>query len=367
VTLGPSRHTRAALLVVVLAVVLIWTGSAATGRTPASADPSVGDARQRATALAAQVHQLEARTELATEQYDAIQEQLGQVVNRYVAATQQVGDLSAAAEALRVRKVQRIRALYMSGGQLGLYVRALDTNDIGQVMTQLTAVNNLLNLDSRDITAGNAKVTVAEVDQSRLDQLANERTRLQIAAQQAKQRVLGLLAERQQQLADADELVLRLVAEQEQRAEEAAAAAAARMLGTAPTAPITLPPGTPAVVVAAIDAARTRLGLPYVWGATGPTTFDCSGLTQWAYAQAGVTLPRTSREQWYAGPHPALEQLLPGDLLFWAIDPTDPSTIHHVALYIGDGYMIEAPHPGAVVHVTPVYLDGYFGATRPVG
>ena len=114
-----------------------------------------------------------------------------------------------------------------------------------------------------------------------------------------------------------------------------------------------------------MGAARQQLGKPYQWGATGPGSFDCSGLTGWSYEQAGVILPRTSREQWYAGPHPALGYLQPGDLLFWATNPTDPATIHHVALYAGADQMIAAPHTGAVVTVQPVYLDGYIGAVRP--
>ena len=93
---------------------------------------------------------------------------------------------------------------------------------------------------------------------------------------------------------------------------------------------------------------------------------DCSGFVRAVYNLCGVNIPRTSREQWFLGPHPSLDQLQAGDLLFWATNTADPASIHHVALYIGDGYMIEAPHTGAVVHVTPVYLDGYIGATRPV-
>jgi len=182
----------------------------------------------------------------------------------------------------------------------------------------------------------------------------------------ARAQVIGLLQESSSELSAANGLVLQLVLAEQQRAAAAAAAAAAAILNTAAAPPITLPVGTPSQVVAAIAAARTRLGAPYVWGATGPGAFDCSGLTQWSYAQAGLAIPRVAAEQWNIGPHPTLTELQPGDLLFWATDVNDPSTIHHVALYIGEGYMIEAPHSGAVVHITPVYLDGYIGATRPV-
>ena len=103
-----------------------------------------------------------------------------------------------------------------------------------------------------------------------------------------------------------------------------------------------------------------------MWGATGPDAYDCSGLTGAAYRAAGIALPRTSREQWYAGQHVDLGALLPGDLLFWAYDPSNPATIHHVALYAGGGMMVAAPHTGDVVKVQPVYLDGYVGAVRPV-
>jgi len=127
-----------------------------------------------------------------------------------------------------------------------------------------------------------------------------------------------------------------------------------------------LPADTPAAVVTAITAARSALGLPYQWGATGPDSYDCSGLTQWAFAQAGVRLPRVAADQWTVGTHPSLDQLRPGDLLFWATDVNDPSTIHHVAIYLGGGFMLQAPHTGDVVRIARVYLDGYIGASRPV-
>jgi len=120
------------------------------------------------------------------------------------------------------------------------------------------------------------------------------------------------------------------------------------------------------VVSAALDFARAQLGKPYVWGATGPDSFDCSGLTQAAYTAAGVRLPRVAQDQWFAGPHVDLGAIQPGDLLFWASDTSAPATIHHVAFYLGGGQILAAPHTGDVVKVEPLYLEGYLGAVRPV-
>ena len=79
-------------------------------------------------------------------------------------------------------------------------------------------------------------------------------------------------------------------------------------------------------------------------GAAGADRFDCSGLTSSAYRAAGVTIPRVSRAQWGAGPHVAVDRLLPGDLIFYGDNPSNPASIHHVGMYIGNGLMVHAPH-----------------------
>ncbi|MFI0570378.1 C40 family peptidase [Streptomyces tendae] len=111
---------------------------------------------------------------------------------------------------------------------------------------------------------------------------------------------------------------------------------------------------------AAVAYAYQKLGSPYVWGATGPNAFDCSGLTQAAYRAAGVSLPRTTYAQIDAGRRVPRSELLPGDLVFFY------SGISHVGIYVGNGQMIHAPNPSAPVRVAPVDEMPFAGATRVV-
>ncbi|WP_052423428.1 C40 family peptidase [Nonomuraea candida] len=114
----------------------------------------------------------------------------------------------------------------------------------------------------------------------------------------------------------------------------------------------------------ALRAAVSKLGRPYVWGAEGPDTFDCSGLVQWAYAKAGVRMPRVTHQQWVTGPQVPYAQAQPGDLLFWRNDPTNPGYISHVAIYWGDGKMLHAPRTGDVVKIVPVSTRNLAGVVR---
>ncbi|HEX3513956.1 MAG TPA: C40 family peptidase [Trebonia sp.] len=139
-----------------------------------------------------------------------------------------------------------------------------------------------------------------------------------------------------------------------------AATAATAGAGTASSA---------AVPTAALDtmlsAAMSRRGLPYVWGAAGPSSFDCSGLVQWSFAQAGIVMPRVAADQALSGPAVPVSQLEPGDLLFYRTDPTAPDYISHVAIYLGNGWMIQAPEPGENVEVVPAAFGSEFaGAIR---
>ncbi|WP_143058935.1 C40 family peptidase [Demequina mangrovi] len=106
---------------------------------------------------------------------------------------------------------------------------------------------------------------------------------------------------------------------------------------------------------AAANAAVALSGKEYLLGGTGPTYFDCSGLTSTAWSQAGIWVTRTSRSQYAATSHLPYSQLRPGDLVFWATDTSNPSTIYHVAMYVGGGMVMEASRPGKLSGTRGLY------------
>ncbi|MGP9019087.1 NlpC/P60 family protein [Streptomyces sp. BR1] len=146
------------------------------------------------------------------------------------------------------------------------------------------------------------------------------------------------------------------------RADGSAASRSSRSSASgdsSPTAPDGLLPAPSGRAAAAVAYAYAALGKPYVWGATGPSSYDCSGLTQAAWGAAGVSLPRTTYTQINSGTRVSRSALAPGDLIFFY------SGVSHVGLYIGGGQMIHAPHPGAPVRIAPIDQMPFAGATRP--
>jgi cell wall-associated NlpC family hydrolase len=146
----------------------------------------------------------------------------------------------------------------------------------------------------------------------------------------------------------------------------------------APTFGQVQPPNVPSiagpatgVAVGVVEYARQQLGDPYVWGAEGPASFDCSGLTQAAYSTIGVSIPRVAIDQYNYGPKlSVVQELQPGDLVFFSHGlPPSANDVGHVGIYIGGGEMIHAPHTGDVVKISNItggyYKDHYLGATRP--
>lgn len=118
-------------------------------------------------------------------------------------------------------------------------------------------------------------------------------------------------------------------------------------------------------VATVIRAAESKIGMPYVWGGESDREggYDCSGLVQYAFAQAGITMPRTADIQAFAGWRLPYRQAQPGDLLTWTNDPTF-NGVSHIAIYLGDNKMVVARHTGTLIAITPVYLRNFWGAIR---
>src|SRR5262249_46428179 len=134
----------------------------------------------------------------------------------------------------------------------------------------------------------------------------------------------------------------------------------ARSAPTGSVAPVTGGLVSAAGLRALLLAAESRGGMPDNWGADGASALDCSGLGQGSFAPARGGMPRVA-----AGPAVPVSRLAPGDLLFYHTDPTAPGYISHVAIYLGDGKMIQAPQPGMRVEIVPVDLgNGYAGAVE---
>ncbi|NEA99885.1 C40 family peptidase [Streptomyces sp. SID13726] len=186
--------------------------------------------------------------------------------------------------------------------------------------------------------------------------LADARALLSDLTAQEKARLAAIEKEKQEAAArKAAELA------QQQAAAEKAAQEAAQQDGSSGSSASTATDSSYATKAAkALAFARAQIGKPYVWGATGPGSYDCSGLTQAAWKAAGVDLPRVTYDQVNAGTTVSLADAQPGDLVFFYDD------ISHVGLYIGNGMMIHAPKPGAYVREESIYYDGESAIYRVV-
>jgi cell wall-associated NlpC family hydrolase len=360
----PDRFAAVAVGLAVLLGLLAGPARTALGQTEPA---ELATARAEAARLRAEVARLDVRVETLAEAHSAAQarlEGLIQAAHRHQAALERS---ELALEASKAEYAGDVRDLYARGPLAPLEL-VLAAGDIHELALAAGAAGVVLERDrqalaSVGLATGTVRARVSELDATQGEVLTLRR---RLADQEAA--IGRLLATRKAMHATARAEVryqLRLELERQEsarRAMVAAAAARARALGFAALADA---PAPNAVAAAAVRTALAQVGKPYRWGATGPASFDCSGLVRFAYTEAGLSLPRTSRQQWSAGRHVQRGDLRPGDLVFWAHDPSDPATIHHVGIHLGQGLMVHAPHTGALVRVDAMRPDGYAGATRP--
>ncbi|MGG7571933.1 NlpC/P60 family protein [Streptomyces sirii] len=368
-----SRRTAAGLTTAALASVTLLSQSA--DAAPRAPRPSIEEVKKK-------VDDLYHQAEVATQKYNAAKERA-----EHQSATVD-GLLDAAAKrAQRMNESRRelgtfASAQYRTGGmnptaQLMLAKDPQQFVDRSHLMERLTSRQKQAVTDYQEQAAAAARQRAKAT--SSLEQLQQS----QASLKESKQSVQGKLAEARQLLSRLTAQEKARLAELERQKEEAArrkAAEEARRQQEAErqrqqdgstgdstggqTGGGTSDGGSTGDSYAtkaekALAFARTQIGKPYVWGATGPSSYDCSGLTQAAWKAAGVDLPRTTWDQVKVGQRVATKDLQPGDLVFFYDD------ISHVGMYIGGGKMIHAPKPGAYVREESIYYMPIYGSVRP--
>lgn len=386
-----SRPVRSVAVVAASAVII---GAGLTGTASAQ---DVEGSRSKVQRLAAEMDRLEAKSSRLDEQYLQTQIDLQGAQNDLKKNQDAVADAKARMDAAKSQANSYLVSAYMSAGSdvAGLGVgdpnRAVNERvltetlhgDREQVADHLRAAQADLNdrtaqLDSASKSLAAKKDQQSSVKADLESSVAQQQNLLDGANDELRQ---AIAAEQQRQ---ADAAAAKAAAEAQAR-QQAAAAAAAKAQAAAAAAPAATPraaaapraaatpraaapkasaaPAAPAPALpvapvgsgagAAIAAAQSVMGTPYKWAGASPSGgFDCSGLTMWAWARAGKSLPHSSGAQYAATQRISLDQLQPGDLVFFN------NPISHVGLYIGGGQMIHAPHTGDVVRVAPISRMG---------
>jgi cell wall-associated NlpC family hydrolase len=359
---------------------------------PAGAD-AIGDKQAEANAIAGKIdqlnHTIERNAELANEaqiELDGLNQQVldaqGKVAAAQAEHDKHEGELRDYAVNAYVHGTDAVSQAQASIGS--------DPGDQGQRQGYLTAAsgNRQQLIDSLRATEQDLNARIGQLDQAKgaAEAKARDLKNQQSAAQSAVQQQQSLYNQAQGELATlVQQAQQRAAAEQQAAAEARAAAAQAQAQARAqaqaqaqaqaapatgrgaaaaapaarapsPRAPAPPAPAAPSAppsgnggAGAAIAEAQRQLGKPYVWGAAGPNAFDCSGLTAWAWRAGGVSLPHFSGAQYASTTHVSMSAIQPGDLIFYE------SPDQHVALYVGGGQIIHAPHAGSVVKYDSLY------------
>jgi peptidoglycan DL-endopeptidase CwlO len=270
----------------------------------------------------------------------------------------------------------RVEAMYKSGST-GYMEVILSSESIGDFFTRVDMVKSLVNHDQKVISELKSEKDTIDKKKKELETKLSQSEQAKAASEAKKNELVEaakaketLVAELESKSQNLTAQIGNLEAEAQRAAAEAAAASqtvsrenstrepnANNTGSTTPSAPSTPAPapsnGSGSAVV---SAAYQYLGVPYVWGGTTPSGFDCSGFTSYVYRQMGISIPRTARQQQNFGTKVSLSALQPGDLVFWG------SPAYHVGIYIGGGSYIHAPTTGDVVRVAT--LKGATSATR---
>ncbi len=354
------------------ALAALTTGFVA-GSTPASArniKTQIASAQQQLAALNRQA-------EAASEHYNAARIQLSAAQSAATKASQALTQAKAKVASLE-QKVTTFAVAAYRGDSSNSLVTLIEGGDAGTFIDRLSSLQAVSASQAETL----AQVTAARRSEESVQALATaafakqrsataamlaDRNRVLAAAAKEKKILSSLQAREAAIIRAAKARAARLAAEQEAarlRAQQAATARAAQVISS-PT-PVSAPQVTGSGGArVAVQWAYRELGKPYVWAAAGPNSFDCSGLTQYVWARAGVYLDHYTGAQWNEGTRVSRSQIQPGDLVFFVGSDGSWSVPGHVGIYIGGGQMIDAPYTGVNVREEPAFRSDYVGAVRP--
>jgi peptidoglycan DL-endopeptidase CwlO len=337
---------RAAVLVTVLAVasgIAVYSGAEGAGAAPA---PTISQVQKQVNILQGKVDKIGEQYDAAGQQLAAAKARLAQVTKQSDNAQHQYDQASATLAAVAVTQ-------YENSGQTSI-IGLLTSGDPSAVLSQaslLLQVEGTHNEEAQQfLTLANELSTIKEQRQRTADGVA------QLERQYAEQKASMT------KLLDTQTSLLKSLTAQQQAAVAAQTVGGSTSSPTVTTTPVAYTGPTSSQAGQAVAFAYGQLGKPYVWGAAGPGAYDCSGLVSAAWSSAGVSIPRTTYEQWASLPHIPMSDLQPGDLILYNGES-------HVSIYVGGGYIIDAPHTGAVVEKvlesTGWYAGSADGAVRP--
>lgn len=351
---------------------------------PGSADPTaVPDGRRPSpsiTEVKARLDTLNHQAEIAAESYNTVKVQMQQASARLTGLQVDVHRQRLHVASLRRQIVGAALSDYASSGGLSTsssflvarnpsqFIDALATNAVveqrsADLLTQFQQQSNVLGVQEkqaeREVAAIRSDRAALARHKSAVEaKLADAKALLGHLEEQARQRLLALQRKAAAAAAARSARVSRSIARPPISSTTSTApappASAPTTSSATPSSPTTSssPPTTSAPAsgraAVAVSTALAQLGKPYVWGTAGPSTFDCSGLTMYAWAAAGVSLSHASSVQSQQGTPVAISDLQPGDLVFYY------SPVSHVGMYIGNGQLVHAPHTGSVVQIVPV-------------
>lgn len=363
---GPSRAARA-LLALPLFALLVGACLGSVAVLPAQAAPTpaqkLAAARAEAKRTQAVLDDMDAQLEGIVEQYNKIQEDLDQTDREIMHNQVRLDEATARLEHAQAVLNRRVREIYRSP-ELGMIDVVLGTSDFADFLARLDFLTRIGNQDATvKLEVERAKTEIERVRRLLAEKRAQQ-VQLRRQLESRRDDIQAHISAKERYLSRLNKKIQRLIQEEAERQRRLALARArAAWGGTQPSwypKPDTIYPREKVV-----DIALAQLGKPYQWGATGPDSFDCSGLMLYCYAYVGILLPRVSQDQARFGTQLSRDELRPGDLVYFGYD-ADPNRVHHIGMYIGSGRYVHAPKRNDVVKISLLSeRNDYAGATRP--